>query len=336
MTVANGLGDRPQTAKEKSVSIQEANHPAFDKEELDILAKIVPDDAPVDVAQTGQPGAAPAPVAQPAAAATETPAAAAPTGAATAPAGEAAPAATAAPTVATESSTPAEPAAPQGDARAALRASRHAEKRLRQELDQLKQENDALKAGKVPVDTSISDEELAVLEVDFPIQAKIVRKQRELEKQVAQAKPAPQHQQDEFVPVSYDPAVQELIDGVPDLLAWQFDPTAQDKFARAIEYDRALQADPDWRGKPMAERFVEAAKRTKVAFGAAPAATPTPTPSAATTAAPQKDPAEVIAAAPSTGPKGISDFRGGAPGNAPTLNYSGMTDEQIMASLPAG
>ncbi|MFZ2329281.1 MAG: hypothetical protein WAW73_20370, partial [Rhodoferax sp.] len=67
MTVANGLGDRPQTAKEKSVSIQEANHPAFDKEELDILAKIVPDDAPVDVAQTGQPGAAPAPVAQPAA-----------------------------------------------------------------------------------------------------------------------------------------------------------------------------------------------------------------------------------------------------------------------------
>lgn len=303
------------------MSIQEANHPAFDKEEQEILAKIVPDVDPVDEAQTGQPGEAPAPTEQPTATQKQ---AASPTGP------EPAPSVAAAPSVAIETSTTAEPAAPQGDARAALRASRRSEKRLREELDRLHQENEALKAGKAPVDTSITDDELAELEVDFPIQAKIVRKQREIDQHIAKEKTAQQHE--EFVPASYDPTVQELIDSVPDLLAWQYDPMAQDKFARAIEYDRALQADPDWRGKPMSERFAEAAKRTKVAFGAAPIVTTTP--SAAAQAAPQKDPAAVIADAPSIGPKGISDFRGGAPANAPALNYTGMTDEQIMASLP--
>lgn len=303
------------------MSIQEANHPAFDKEEQEILAKIVPDVDPVDEAQTGQPGEAPAPTEQPTATQKQ---AASPTGP------EPAPSVAAAPSVAIETSTTAEPAAPQGDARAALRASRRSEKRLREELDRLHQENEALKAGKAPVDTSITDDELAELEVDFPIQAKIVRKQREIDQHIAKEKAAQQHE--EFVPASYDPTVQELIDSVPDLLAWQYDPMAQDKFARAIEYDRALQADPDWRGKPMSERFAEAAKRTKVAFGAAPIVTTTP--SAAAQAAPQKDPAAVIADAPSIGPKGISDFRGGAPANAPALNYTGMTDEQIMASLP--
>lgn len=303
------------------MSIQEANHPAFDKEEQEILAKIVPDVDPVDEAQTGQPGEAPAPTEQPTATQKQ---AASPTGP------EPAPSVAAAPSVAIETSTTAEPAAPQGDARAALRASRRSEKRLREELDRLHQENEALKAGKAPVDTSITDDELAELEVDFPIQAKIVRKQREIDQRIAKEKTAQQHE--EFVPASYDPTVQELIDSVPDLLAWQYDPMAQDKFARAIEYDRALQADPDWRGKPMSERFAEAAKRTKVAFGAAPIVTTTP--SAAAQAAPQKDPAAVIADAPSIGPKGISDFRGGAPANAPALNYTGMTDEQIMASLP--
>ena len=302
------------------MSIQEANHPAFDKEEQEILAKIVPDVDPVDEAQTGQPGEAPAPTEQPTATQKQ---AASPTGPEPAPS-------VAAPSVAIETSTTAEPAAPQGDARAALRASRRSEKRLREELDRLHQENEALKAGKAPVDTSITDDELAELEVDFPIQAKIVRKQREIDQHIAKEKTAQQHE--EFVPASYDPTVQELIDSVPDLLAWQYDPMAQDKFARAIEYDRALQADPDWRGKPMSERFAEAAKRTKVAFGAAPIVTTTP--SAAAQAAPQKDPAAVIADAPSIGPKGISDFRGGAPANAPALNYTGMTDEQIMASLP--
>lgn len=299
--------------------MSEANHPEFDKDEQAILSSLVPEADPVEEGSDALPGNAtvtPEGSATPAATPVETPAAV------TAPATPEAPAAaqpTAVPPTQQES------AAPQGDPRAALRASRRAEKRLRDELDQVRQENEALKQGKGPVDTSITDAELAELEADFPLQAKIVRRQREIEQQLAQVKPEPE--QAEFEPISYDPDVQEAIDGVPDLLAWQHDPAAQDKFARAIEYDKSLLLDPDWQDRDIAERFTEAVRRTKAALSPS-----LPTPAAP--AAPRTDPAAVIAAAPSTGPKGISDFRGGAPGNAPTVNYQGMSDEQIMASLP--
>lgn len=311
------------------------SHPAFDPEESKILSSLVPEGADANEPLTGLPTEPQTASAD--ATATATPAAPEAAPAPAAPAVEATAPATAATTetATTEAPAAAAPATPPGgDIRAALRASRHAEKRLRDENARLASENEALKQGKGPVDTAITDEELAVLETDFPLQAKIVKQQRELERQIAEAKPA-QAPQTDFVPASYDPDVQSLIDDNPDLVAWQYDPNAQDKFARAIAYDRALQADPDWRGKTLAERFVEAAARTKVAFGAAPAAVPTPTPQAAP-AATRTDPAAVIAAAPSTGPKGISDFRGGVNGQAPTVDYRGMSDEQIMASLPQG
>ena len=79
----------------------------------------------------------------------------------------------------------------------------------------------------------------------------------------------------------------------------------------------------------MNERFEEAVRRTKAALSPSPAAT-----SAAAPAAPRTNPAAVIAATPVQGPKGISDFRGGSPANTQTVNYQGMSDEQIMASLP--
>lgn len=312
------------------------SHPAFDPEEAKILSTLVPEgedaNEPRDGLPTEQqpaPAADPAPAAPAVPAATEAAPAPAPAVEATAPA-----AATTTETGAATEAAAAPATPPGGDTRAALRAARHAEKNLREENKRLAVEVEALKQGKAPVDTSITDEELATLEVDFPLQAKIVKNQRELERKLAEAKPAPAAPETEFVPMSYEPQLQELIDGNPDLLAWQYDPNAQDKFVRAIEYDVALQRDPDWRGKPIAERFNEAARRTKAAFGTAPAAAPTPTPQAAPAAAPRIDPAAAIDAAPSIGPKGISDFRGGAPGNAPTINYAGMTDEQIMASLP--
>lgn len=287
--------------------MSEANHPAFDKDEQEILSAIVPDAELVEEVSTDQPSETPAPAAN-----------------AEAPKADAAVEEQPKPEV---PETP-EPAQPQGDIRAALRASRRAEKRARDELDQVRQENEALKQGKAPVDTSITDAELAELEADFPLQAKIVRKQREIDQQLArQAKPEPQ--QDDFVPMSYDPAVQEVIDSVPDLLAWQYDPAAQDKFARAVEYDKALSVDPDWKDRDVTERFAEAARRTKAAL-----APTTPTP--AVPAAPRTDPATVIANAPVSGPKSISDFRGGAPASPnATPNYAGKTDEEIMASLPA-
>lgn len=300
----------------------EPNHPAFDSEEQAILSAIVPEDEPVPTDGTGEPAPAEAPKpAEPTPAPTEAPAAPTPE----APVAKPEAAAPAAPGTETQ-----QPAQPQGDPRAALRAARQAEKRLRSENERLQQELEALRQGKAPVDTRITEDELAELERDFPLQAKVVRRQRELEEQLAATARAQTPPQPEFQPVVYDPAVQEVIDSVPDLLAWQYDPNAQDKFQRAIQYDAALSVDPDWRGRPAHERFEEAARRTKDAL--APAAAPSPSTPAAP-AAPRLDPAQAIASAPVEGPKGISDFRGGAPASAPALDYSRMSDEAVMASL---
>lgn len=212
------------------------------------------------------------------------------------------------------------------------------ERRLRQELERKEQEIEELKQGKSPdaVDTNITDEELAELEQNFPVQAKLARRQREIERELEQTREQQQQRQqadpDGFEPLVYAPEVQEVIDAVPDLMAWQYDPAAQDKFSRAIEYDKALLADPDWKGKPIVERFAEATRRTKAAME--PASAPAATSSAAPPAAPRTDPAQAVANAPVEGPKSISDFRGGAPANAPAVDFRRMSDEQIMSSLP--
>lgn len=306
------------------MATHEGTTAAFDAKEQEILSKLDPTLDPVDQGES-QPGDTNA-VATPAPAPAATPAAATP-----APTTAPAPSPTAAPApgapVPSPAPTPAPteaPAAPQGDVKGALRASRQSEKRLRDALKAKEEEIEALKAGKNPVDTEVTDEELVELEENFPVQAKAIREMRALKKQVEAI--APRAQADEFIPVSYAPEVQEIIDGVPQLQAWQFDPASQDKFARAIEYDKALALDPDWKDRPIADRFGEAARRTLAATGS-------PAPSAAPAAA-RLDPAQVAAAAQVEGPKGISDFRGGAPANAPAQNYNDMSDEQIMRSLP--
>jgi hypothetical protein len=315
------------------------NHPAFDPAEADILSKLVPDgpdaNEPLDGLPTGTD--APADTAAPAAAAdTAAPAASvAEAGAPAAPAA-AADASTAAAGNADATAAPAAPA-PQGDTRAALRASRHAERRLRDENQRLADENAALKKANPAVDTRITDEELEQLEQDFPLQAKIVRNQRVLEERLAQQATAPAEATQDFEPLYYDPVIQVVIDEVPLLLDWQNDATKQDHFLKAIDYDKSLNLDPDWKDRPAVERFAEAARRAESALAPA----PKPTPSAATnaaTAAPaatRLDPKAVIDGAPVDGPKGISDFRGGAPASTTaTPNYAGKTDEEIMASLP--
>lgn len=272
----------------------EANNAAFNADEQEILSKIVPDAEFVEQVDTDQPNSVAAPAEGSTTAAT--------------------------PEQVASTTETTEQAAPQGDPRAALRASRRAEKRLRDELDKTKQELEDLRQGKAVVDTAISDAELAELDQDFPLQAKIVRQQRELESRLAKAVPEAQTQP-EFEPMAYDPAVQDVIDGIPDLMTWQYDPASQDKFQRAIQYDQALSVDPDWKDASVAERFAEAARRTKAA-----------TPSAPSTR--RIDPATAIANAPANGPKGISDFRGGAPATTSTVDFTRMSDEQIMSSLP--
>lgn len=302
--------------------MNESAHPTFDSEEQQILSAILADDdgemQAVDAAtEDGAPADA-APAATPDPAPVDTPEASAPAPADVKPADD---------KPATEQ--------PQGDVKAALRAARRAEARTKAELEKARQEIEELRKA-VPVAASEHDftpEELASMQVDFPAQYKLYVKQQELAKQIAETRaavPQPATTSTEFQPIEFDPVVQELVDQVPDLLTWQHDPAAQDKLKRAIAYDASMQADPDWADKPLIERFAEAVERTKRAFGVKPAA-----PNHAAQPAPRTDPAAAIAALKPAGPKSISDFGGGQPASAPTLNYAQLTDEEILASLSA-
>ena len=149
-----------------------------------------------------------------------------------------------------------------------LEQARNEAKQLREQLAQSQQaqaERDKLQAlmekhGINPdVDPDdISQEELAQLAQDYPDLGKsiaaIASKLQRLEQQAA---PQP-------VPLAINP-VQSALQAVPDLMDWR--EKDQDRFDFAIIVDEKLQADPAWQGKSLDERFAEAARRTKLAFG---------------------------------------------------------------------
>lgn len=149
-----------------------------------------------------------------------------------------------------------------------LEQARNEAKQLREQLAQSQQaqaERDKLQAlmekhGINPdVDPDdISQEELAQLAQDYPDLGKsiaaIASKLQRLEQQAA-----PQQ-----VPLAINP-VQAALQAVPDLMNWR--EKDQDRFDFAIIVDEKLQADPAWQGKSLDERFAEAARRTKLAFG---------------------------------------------------------------------
>ena len=149
-----------------------------------------------------------------------------------------------------------------------LEQSRNEVKVLREQLaasQQAQAERDKLQAlmekhGINPdVDPDdISQEELEQLAQDYPDLGKsiavIARKLQKLEPQVA-----PQQVQPTLNPV------QAALQAVPDLVSWR--EKDQDRFDFAIIVDEKLQADPAWQGKSLDERFAEAARRTKLAFG---------------------------------------------------------------------
>ncbi|WP_454010298.1 hypothetical protein [Aeromonas sp. Marseille-Q7275] len=149
-----------------------------------------------------------------------------------------------------------------------LEQSRNEVKVLREQLaasQQAQAERDKLQAlmekhGINPdVDPDdISQEELAQLAQDYPDLGKsiaaIASKLQRLEQQAA-----PQQ-----VTLATNP-VQAALQAVPDLMSWR--EKDQDRFDFAIIVDEKLQADPAWQGKSLDERFAEAARRTKLAFG---------------------------------------------------------------------
>ena len=149
-----------------------------------------------------------------------------------------------------------------------LEQARNEAKQLRERLAQSQQaqvERDKLQAllEKNGIDPSvdpddISQEELEQLAQDYPDLGKsiaaIARKLQKLE---------PQSSPQQVQPVANP--VQAALQAVPDLAAWR--DGDQDRFDMALTIDDKLQADPAWSNKPLAERFAEVARRTKLAFG---------------------------------------------------------------------
>ena len=220
--------------------------------------------------------------------------------------------------------------APQGDTRAALRASRQAERDARRKAQEAEQrareleERIGVLEAKQANELEITDEELAEVANDIPVVGKLAKRLRELEAAQAKAKPEPAHVEDDFTPPAQPDAVQDAIDGVPELLAWQND-RDQTRFSMAVQADAFLRTNPAWANRSLEERFAEAVRRVNAEL--APATPPTPQ------ATPRRNPQEVIEQAPVATPKVIADFRGGASPQPTTPDYSRMTDEEVMASL---
>ncbi|MFG0873968.1 hypothetical protein ACF8QD_09820 [Aeromonas media] len=170
----------------------------------------------------------------------------------------------------------------------------------------------------------ISQEELEQLAQDYPDLGKsiaaIARKLQKLEPQVA-----PQQVQPTLNPV------QAALQAVPDLVSWR--EKDQDRFDFAIIVDEKLQADPAWQGKSLDERFAEAARRTKLAFGDE-VIPPTKAPSKEA-----EKPADFIPSSPSAlgqthhaAPTGVERF--GAMSQTELIGEMGaMTDAQMEALL---
>ena len=216
-----------------------------------------------------------------------------------------------------------------------LEQARNETKQLREQLAQAQQaqaERDKLQVllEKNGIDPSvdpddISQEELEQLAQDYPDLGKsiaaIARKLQKLEPQAA-----PQQVQPVANPV------QAALQAVPDLAAWR--DGDQDRFDMALTIDDKLQADPAWSNKPLAERFAEVARRTKLAFGDEVEAPPAKAPGKAA-----EKPADHIPSSPSelgqthhAPATGIERY--GAMSQADLIGEMGnMTEAQIEALL---
>lgn len=126
--------------------------------------------------------------------------------------------------------------------------------------------------------------------------------------------------------------VQAALQAVPDLVSWR--EKDQDRFDFAIIVDEKLQADPAWQGKSLDERFAEAARRTKLAFGDEVQAPPAKVPGKGA-----EKPADFIPSSPSAlgqthhaAPTGVERY--GAMSQTELIGEMGaMTDAQMEALL---
>lgn len=211
-----------------------------------------------------------------------------------------------------------------------LEQARNEAKQLREQLAQSQQaqaERDKLAAvleqNGIELDTSDPDSiDVAAIEElaqDYPDLGKpLAAIARKLQKLEQPAQPA------------INP-VQAALQAVPDLVSWR--EKDQDRFDFAIIVDEKLQADPAWQGKSLDERFAEAARRTKLAFGDE-VTHPTKAPGKEA-----EKPADFIPSSPSAlgqthhaAPTGVERF--GAMSQTELIGEMGaMTDAQMEALL---
>lgn len=206
----------------------------------------------------------------------------------------------------------------------------------RAQRQQLAEENARLKAQaaerdklqqvleKHGIDPSIDPDALNVEEIeqlaqDYPELGKVltgIAKRVEAINQRAATAPSPQ-QTDSGIPQE----VQTALQAVPVLKEWMSsDP---DRASLATQIDDRLRVDPEWKDKPLSERFAEVAKRTKLAFGDAvePAKEQEQKPTE-----PEPKARDHIPASP-------SDLGQSVQHQTQVEKYSAMTQEQLMAEM---
>ena len=210
-----------------------------------------------------------------------------------------------------------------GHDRTIVKAARAAERRAQARVRELEAElaaRPAPEAEKPYVPDAVVLEQLEDLD---PRAAAMLRQAAE-----AQGKPAPASApaEPEFVPEAFeDESIQDAIDSVPDLLAWQTDATKQGEWRRAKAMDKFLSLDPVWSQKPLEDRLAETVRRCK-ADGAA------PTPSKPTAADAQR----VIAAKAKETPLSVGDLRGRTPQTqrpSKRAAWATMSKEAILNTL---
>lgn len=229
---------------------------------------------------------------------------------------------------------------PKGEPRAALRAARRGEARERARAERAEAELAELRkrvpdAPPPPPADGIGDEDLAALEADFPVVAKALKAVR------ASAPPAqaattqePTAAEPEFVPPTLPTDVQELVDDIPDLLAWQHDPD-QTRWEMAKAEVHKLNAHPKWRDRSDADRFAEAARRVADEFDESPA-NPSPTPPATTANDVRQVASGRIAAAERRTPASIAAIGGGggtANEGSSLSRFMHMSEDDALAEL---
>ncbi len=133
--------------------------------------------------------------------------------------------------------------------------------------------------------------------------------------------------------LSEEELLQKDIDAVPQLAIWAADKDPK-MFDRAVRFDNALLADPEWKGKPRVERYAEVVRLIG-------GETPKPAASTTTTAKPTQTPAQVRTvsaelqrAAARAAPTSLSDLPAGSPAaQSETEAIEGMDALAIAAKM---